>query len=235
MKKWWTVATLLLSAGLANAAVAETRSFDLTGFDALSVSEGIDAILTRDAGFQIEAESRDSDDLDRLELEVRNGRLVLGIEDRRWRWFENGRSSMTVRITLPTLTAVRASSGASLSADIIAGDTLEIIATSGASIEIERLEGGDVETAASSGAQIDIGSGICIALDADSSSGAMLSMSGVVCADAVVSASSGAVAEVHTTDGLDASAASGGQVRILGSPSTVREINVSSGGDIDFR
>lgn len=235
MKKWWTVSAWLFCAGFASGAVAETRAFDLTGFDALSVSEGIEAILTRGSGFRIEAESRDSDYLDRLELEVRNGRLFLGIEDRRWRWFENRRSSMTVRITLPTLTAVEASSGASLSADIIAGDTLEIIASSGASIEIERLEGGDVETEASSGAQIDIGSGICGALDADSSSGAMLSMSGVVCTDAVVSTSSGALAEVHATDGLEASAVSGGKVRILGGPSTVRDVNVSSGGDIDFK
>lgn len=235
MRQWGTVSAIVLCAGLASGATAETRTFDLTGFDAVSVSEGIDAILTRGSGFQIEAESRNSDYLDRLELDVRNGRLFLGIEERRWRWFENGTSTMTVRVTLPALTGVEASSGASLSADRIAGDTLELFASSGARIEIEILEGGDVVTAASSGAEIEIASGVCNSLDADSSSGATLSMGGVVCADAEVSTSSGAMAEVHPTNGLDASASSGGLVRVFGSPSTVRDVNISSGGDIDFR
>jgi hypothetical protein len=235
MHHWKTAPAVALLITLASVADAETREFDLSGFDTVSVSEGIGAIVTEGAAFAIEAESRNSDHLDRLEVEVRNDQLTLGMEDRRFRWFESGGSSVTVRISMPVLAGAEVSSGASLSADRISGDALELAASSGATMEIATLEGGDVTASATSGAEIEIGSGVCDALDADTSSGAVLKMSDVVCADVVVSASSGARAEVQATTGLDASASSGGFLRIHGTPTAVRDVDVSSGGDIDLR
>lgn len=224
----------ILGLALGTGSLAETRTYDFTGFETISVSEGIRVLVDEGDDFAVEADSPRADHLDRLEIELRGNRLSLGMEDRRFARNDPAGSTITVRITMPALTGAQVSSGALLAAETIGSDLVDLNASSGGHLDIDTFLGGDLSVTVSSGAWIEVTQGVCETLIADVASGASLRLTDVVCVDVTVAASSGAWAEVHATGALRATASSGGRVRVLGNTSEPADIDTASGGVVDF-
>lgn len=231
------ISTTFAAAALfvSSAALAETRSFDLSAFDEIHVSSGIKAeiVVGGDQSVLVEAESED--DFDELEISVRNGKLLIGLD----RGFFTGLRDLfsrgpdfTAFVTVPALSELDASSGAEVQAKGMSGQFLTIDASSGASITVDELSGEDISASASSGASLDV-SGTCDRLGAEASSGGNLDLARLECKDVRVGASSGGQASVFASVSINADASSGGNVEVTGGPDDI-EIDVSSGGDIDF-
>ncbi len=58
--------------------MAESRNYDLTGFDTVIVSTGVRALITTGGDFTVRVEARDATTLDRLDVSVVGGRLNIG-------------------------------------------------------------------------------------------------------------------------------------------------------------
>jgi len=233
----------ICAAGLVLAAapaLAETRTYELSEFDGISIATGIEAVVEVGGTQSVTVEIDDPDLFDKLEIDVRGSTLRASIE---FSFFENllsgnllgaifsDRAGVAMHITVPELTAVEASSGAHVRVDAMQGDDMRLESSSGAVIAVEELNGATVRAEASSGAHLSVIKGACENVDAAASSGASVDLRGLECGDARARASSGASLRVFAADKIDAEASSGASVRIAGDPDNVR-VESSSGGSI---
>lgn len=240
-----TLATLALAATLgtavSGAALAQSRDFDLTGFDRVDIATGLDAVVTIGDGFSIRAESRSQEALDNLELGVTGGVLTARIEQNFLDFIISGGlvglmlssgNAVTLNITVPALSGASASSGADIALPDYAGERLELDASSGADIRVTGAKLGTVVASSSSGSDIEL-SGTAERIEAEASSGAGIDAEDLVAAEATAESSSGSNISVHATGSLRADASSGGDVEVHGNPAE-REFDSSRGGDVSF-
>lgn len=240
-----TVATLALGTviglSLAGTALADSRTFQLTGFDKVDIATGLDAVVTLGDSFSVAATSGSAQALDSLQIDVKDGVLTARLDQNFLDFILSGGligmllssgNAVTVEVTLPALAGIDASSGADVRAAGPTGDQLNLNASSGANIEVTDATFGAVRVESSSGADVDI-SGTADSIVAEASSGAGIDAENLVTAIATASASSGANISVHATASLKAQASSGGDVDVSGNPAK-RDVDASSGGDVNF-
>lgn len=194
--------TSVLVLSSVNAAHAETRN--VTGFTKVDARAGTDVQVTVGDGFLVEVTGRDAA---RINTHVDGDTLVVEPQ-RAWTW--RGRRDANIRITLPRVEGLEASSGAELVASGINGGAIELASSSGADLRV---------------------SGTCASFEADASSGADLFAQDLHCENGSVDVSSGADARVFASGRLDVDASSGGGVLAYGNPS-VGNVSLSSGGSL---
>lgn len=238
-----TAIALAATAGLllSTTAFAQSRDFDLTGFDRVDIATGLDARVTLGDGFSVSAKSRSQDALDNLTLTVEDGVLQARFEQSFLDFIISGGlvgmllnsgNAVTVDITLPALAGVSASSGADVDLPGITAGQLDLDASSGADISVTDAVLGNVKIASSSGADIEL-SGTAETVDAEASSGADIDAEDLVAETVTAAASSGANLSVHATTSLRARASSGGDIDVSGNPAS-RDVDESSGGAVRF-
>lgn len=195
-----------IAIALALPAFAETRTFNLNGFDSVSASAGVTVIL-KQGPFAISVDSPNGK-FDQLKLEVHGSTLVAGRRNfSGW----NGRGEpYTITVTAPAYRNVEASSGSRL--------------------EGERLRFADLGVGVSSGAHMEL-SGDCKAVTIDVSSGSHFSGEDLKCESASVDASSGAHADAFATASAKGDASSGAHITFHGKPASVSK-DSSSGGSV---
>nr|WP_295890256.1 head GIN domain-containing protein [uncultured Devosia sp.] len=238
-----TVAIMAAAAGLlvSTAAYAESKTYELSGFDKIDVATGLDAVVKLGDSFSVTATSGSAQALESLQLEVTDGVLLARFDQSFLDFIISGGlvgmllssgNALTIEVTLPAISAIEASSGADVRGQGLASDQLILNASSGANIDVTDARLGTVRIGASSGADVDI-AGTADAVEAEASSGAGIDAENLVAAGATVNASSGASISVHATASINAEASSGGDVDVSGNP-TARNIDASSGGDVNF-
>ena len=190
---------------LASPALAETRP--LSGFTKISASAGTRVEVGFGSNFLVDVEGRDAA---RIVTRVSNGTLVVE-PVRGWSW--RGPRNAIVRVTMPMVEALDASSGAHIEATGVPGGALSLDASSGAALDV---------------------AGACSSFNADASSGADIDAEALRCETGSVSVSSGASAHVYATGRLDVDASSGGDVVAFGNPG-IGDIELSSGGSLRRR
>lgn len=189
---------------LAQAASAETRNYDISGFTQITASSSTNVIL-KQGPFSIVAETNNGDFED-LKIEKRGDTLIVGRENNR-NWI--GRSPRyTVTVTAPSIEELRSSS----SADISAKD----------------YKFGDLYAVASSSGNLLL-SGSCKMLKVAVSSSGDVRASELRCERASVAASSSGDADVYATEKAVGTASSSGDIRFHGKPQDVSKSTSSSG------
>jgi hypothetical protein len=192
------------------AAAAETKTYDLKGFDGVSASAGVEVEVEVGGDYAVTLET--SGDVDAAVVRVDGDMLVLSRE--RMRGISLGsRGKMHFTVSMPSFEEGKSSSGADLS--------------------VSGIDGGNVTLGVSSGADLKAG-GECDKLEAEASSGADLSAADLRCDSVEASASSGASVRVHADDSIKARASSGGSIRVGGDPDR-RDTKTSSGGSVRVR
>jgi hypothetical protein len=231
----------VIGLSLAGTAMAESRTFELGGFDKIDIATGLDAVVTLGDSFSVTATSGSAQALDNLQLSVTDGVLTARFDQSFLDFILSGGlvgmllssgNALTIDITLPALSGIDASSGADVRAQGLTSDALSLNASSGANIDLTDAKLGAVHIGSSSGADVDV-SGTAESVDAEASSGADIDAENLVAARATASASSGAGISVHATGSISAEASSGGDVDVYGNP-RAREVDASSGGDVNF-
>ena len=231
----------VLALSISGAATAQERSFDLTGFDRLDISTGLDAVVSMGDSFSIRAEARNQHALDNLHLDVSGNTLRARFEQSFFDFIISGGlvgqlfsggSPVRLAITMPALAGIDASAGAHVTAASVTSPSLDLDAASGSDIAISGLTVGRLQANASSGSDIAL-SGTCDGINADASSGGNIDAEDLTCTDAVLDASSGADIALQVTGRLKANASSGADIDISGQP-TSTDIDQSSGGDVEL-
>jgi hypothetical protein len=191
-----------LAVASAGPAFAEPRNH--SGFTRVAASAGTDVTVAVGGGFSVDVTGPGAD---RIVTRV-DGRTLVVERQRGFHWGRAPRAQ--IRVTMPAVEGLSASSGA----DLIASG----------------VNAGDIALDSSSGADLRV-SGSCASFTADASSGADLHAQELRCENGSVEASSGADVRVFASGRLDVDASSGGGVLAYGDPS-IGNIELSSGGSL---
>lgn len=192
---------------LATPAFAETETFNLAGFTRVSAAAGTSVNVKVGGDYSIVAEST-AKGLEKLRVELVGDELQIGRKHRTMSWGRSDR--VTVNVTLPALSGLDVSSGASLDATGVDASAFEIDASSGGSLDVV---------------------GRCDALTVDVSSGGNIDAKGLQCRTAVADASSGGNADIYASESINGDASSGGNIDVYGGPKNVSK-DTSSGGSV---
>lgn len=224
-------AASLVALGLAGAASAETRTYDVGAFTNIDVSAGLDLDFVAGGAQSITVDNAKGDFSD-IDVFVRGDTLVLKRKKNNWGWGRK-RARYGVSVTAPTIQNLEASSGSDVSGRGMSGDDITIDVSSGADVTVNDVQGGTVSIKTSSGSDAAV-SGTCTTVRARSSSGSDLEARDLVCQNGEADASSGSDLSIHVTGRVDAEASSGADVDVYGGPSDV-ETDKSSGGSVSIR
>jgi hypothetical protein len=204
-----------------NGVVTDERREVTEDFTVISVSEGLDVMVTQADEFKIVVEA-DENIIDLIGTDIRDGKLKIHT-------IENiGRGTKKVHVSLPVVTGLESSSGADLvTTNTIKADRITLDASSGSDIEVE-LSADEVEADTSSGADIKI-SGEANLFYADASSGSGIRAASFEVKTCHADASSGADIDLNVTESLIADASSGADISYSGNPSVQQNKSVSGG------
>lgn len=202
-----------------------TEERSVTDFKGVSTCCNIDAVLTP-GRFSVEVEA-ESNLQEYIETRVVAGRLEIGFKSN---YSIRNNRPITVRISLPELDYVAASSSGSIRGrGTFSGDELEADVSSGAEIELA-FEGERAMLEASSGGGVEL-SGRVDRVRANASSGGRVRAGDLTARRVNADVSSGAGITVRAAEEIRADASSGGRVRYHGNPGTV-DADTSSGGSV---
>ena len=218
---------LLVAAG--DCALAETRTFNVTGYDSVRVSTGLNVVL-RQGAFATSA-SGSQRDLDRLDI-TSDGSVLRIARKAAWFWNWNfGR--VEIAVTAPVFRAIAVSSGAAVDGAALKMPTADIALSSGAQVTLTNLtfDTGKVDVA--SGSHIHA-SGRCGSIVIAVSSGGSFRGTDLQCQNADATAASGADIDIAASGAVKGRASSGGQVTFHGNPAH-RDVDSASGGDVNFK
>lgn len=190
---------------------SESQRHTYSGFSKVDVSAGVEVVLAQGA-FDVKAETTEGEGFDNLIVEVNGDTLRISRKQMTMFNFSGG-PRYRVTVSAPAYSELEVSSGASLHADSLKLDAVEVDASSGASVEI---------------------AGTCTALELDMSSGASFSGGDLRCETADVDASSGASAHAFAARSARGNASSGASVSFSGNPAQL-DRDTSSGGSVSAR
>lgn len=222
--------------------MTQTRSYDLSGFDSIVATTGVNVIVTTGQPYGVRVEARDEETLDRLDVDVSGKRLHIGFSRNFLDFILNGglmdllrlggNMGVTAYVALPELNGAEASSGGRIEATNVKSSRLRADASSGGQLTLLAVDGNDVRLGASSGGSLEI-EGVCQELEGSASSGGHVRARRLNSKAAWLDASSGGAIDAAVSDKLRANASSGGGVRVIGDPAD-RDVNESSGGGVKF-
>jgi len=202
-------ALALSTAAVVLPAWADSKNYNLSNFDRVDVSAGIEVILQQ-GPFSVEADTPENK-FDRIVVEVRGDTLHIGRKQDGWSLFNwNGGPRYTVTVSAPAYSGFNVSSGSNVK---------------GRSLNLR-----DVKVDVSSGAHVEL-AGACAGLRVDISSGAHFDGEDLKCQSARVDASSGSHAEAFATQSASGDASSGANITFHGKPASF-EKDTSSGGAV---
>ncbi|WP_340111692.1 head GIN domain-containing protein [Maribellus mangrovi] len=209
----------------------KTENRNLSGFNAIDVSTGIDLYISMGSSEAVKVVA-DDDVIDDLKTEVRNGTLHIYTKRNNWlNWGDN--KTRKVYVTVTKLEGIDASSGSDVeSENTLDGEKLDISASSGSDIELDvHYKNLSLDTSSGSDAEL---RGKVKYLKLSASSGSDIDAAELESQYCKVSASSGSDISLTVTDELEANASSGADIVYHGNPQ-MRDIDESSGGDVRGR
>ena len=203
--------------------ITQTRAAD-EKFDQIEVQQGIsvDVSQTNTQSITVEID----DNIQKLiQTKIENGILKIYTKES-----FNTNASPKVKVSLPTISALKASSGSEMSSRTILSSTnLNVKSSSGSSVNVD-VEADILTLESSSGSTI-TAAGKALKLDTSTSSGSTIKADKLLANDVHAQASSGSTTKVSAAVSLDAQASSGSSIRFSKNPKTLK-IDESSGGSI---
>lgn len=202
---------------------------DLSGFDAIAVSHGIDVHLYQSDNYQITVKAKESV-MDDIETTIKNGTLYIKMI-KGWKW-NNKKGPIDVKVSLPELNGISASGGSD-----VYGKTawnvrnISLALSGGSDLEICELNAKTIECHSSGGSDIEI-CGQADRMEVNCSGGSDVDAQKFKVRTCSVNASGGSDVEIYVTDDLTANASGASDISYRGSPNRVKERS-SGSSDIE--
>jgi hypothetical protein len=201
----------------------KTRNVE-NNFSKIDVSRGLNVTIEQASTYFVEVEA-DENLQDHITTRVENGTLFITSDEK-----IDKAKAKSIRVKLPTITAVKSTSGSSISSNgILKGTEISIETTSGSETKLT-LEFDTISCETSSGSSLSI-NGKALRLKTDSSSGSSILANELLVNDVVSESTSGSSTNVHPLVSLRAKASSGSSIDYNSSPKTVTK-EESSGGSV---
>jgi len=193
-------------------------------FSKVDVSRGLNVTLEQADSYFVEVEA-DQNLLEHISTKVENGTLYITSDEN-----IDEATAKNIRVKLPSLKALKATSGSSVSTkNTFSGTDIDVKTSSGSEADLS-LEFDSIKCESSSGSTLSV-KGKALQLKTDSSSGSTIDAQGLLVNDVVSETSSGSSTGVHPLVTLKAKASSGSSIDYNSSPKTVSK-EESSGGSV---
>jgi len=197
-----------------------TEERNISGFDSVSVSSGINLIIEQTGSESLKIEAEDNI-VPKIITKVTNGKLNI--------MYKPWTLDFIVYLNVSDLNTISLSSGSTLNCKELNTEKLKVNLNSGASGEI-KVKVKELDTALTSGSTLKV-QGDAGKQEVKLSSGVTYDAENLVSKIAEVKVSSGAAATLNVSDSLDVNISSGGSVKYIGSPRIIS--NISSGGSLE--
>ena len=181
-----------------------TRSYDLPAFTSVEIEAGLSAHIDAGEAQAVTATAASEDDLERLNLTVRDGTLHAGLRHEPFGlgWFGHHRIDLSV--AAPEIGRVDAGTGSVVTLNAGATPHLEATACSGSRLTL---------------------SGRCAFAELQSSAGSSLEADGLTAAAVAADSTGGSHVRARATDEATVAASGGARVDVSGNPKRVRQDN----------
>jgi hypothetical protein len=178
----------------ANPALADTRSFPLTGFDKVALSGSMDVSVRTGPGFSVVATGK-PDELERLRITVEGGELRIGMKSGSW-----SGSSPDIAVSLPRLNGARISGSGDMVIDSAVSDSFALAVSGSGDLKLAAFRGGNMAIAISGSGDISV-AGSCAAVKIAVSGSGDVSAGQLACktADIAVRGSGNVLASASTS------------------------------------
>lgn len=194
-------------------------------FDKIEASSGVNVFITQGTTEDVVVET-DDNVMKYVITKVENGTLIIKVKRN-----TNIMSSIDVKVQMPNIAGLKASSGATIETqNTIRGTSLDMKSSSGSDIQAV-IEYEDVICETSSGSTLTV-SGKALQVQTNSSSGSDIDASELIANEYISKASSGSGSRVNPIVKLDAQASSGSTIEYVKIPKTLTKIE-SSGGSVE--
>jgi hypothetical protein len=204
------------------------ESRNVGDFSSVSVAQGIHATINVGGKTSVTV-SADDNLLPLVRTEVKDGRLMVGLNEKR----VSSSHDISVNIATRELKAVSGSGGSSITVEGTTGDTFEADGSGGSVININKVSSEQVKVATSGGSRVNL-AGNSKQLQINMSGGSGVRALDVPAASVQVNGSGGAHAEVAASESLDADLSGGARVQVKGNPAK-RNVHRSGGAEVTFQ
>jgi hypothetical protein len=204
---------------------------EVSGYHALSVSNGIEVILTQGTTEAVAVSATVSADRDKITTVVEKGVLKISYDYNLWKlWKGVGNKKLKAYVSVVNIDAINISAGSGINVDgALKSPALTMHVSSGARFD-GRVEMQTMNIEQSSGSRARV-SGSVKELTCSASSGSKFSGYGLVVSNCNAKTTSGAKMEITVNVELSADVASGGNIYYRG-PGVIRNIRSASGGKV---
>jgi hypothetical protein len=202
----------LFSLGVAAPAVAAERSFPVGAFDAVTLSGSPDVVVTTGAANSVRAEGTDAD-LDRLDIKVENGRLIIATKSGNWNW--SSREGVTVRVSAPNLSGASISGSGDMQVGPVKGDFTGRISGSG-DMQIASVDAPSLALSISGSGDMAVGGGRCGAGSISTTGSGDVDASRVRCETLTVSTTGSGDVAAQATGTAALRTTGSGDIRVTG-------------------
>ena len=120
------------------------RSFDLAGFDAVSLAGPHDVIVTVGPRHSVRAEG-DPETLDRLKIEVDGSNLKIGMERGNWGGWKRDGAKTLIHVTLPAIRAAAIAGSGDMRVDRVESDRFAASIAGSGDLQIGSLRARDAD------------------------------------------------------------------------------------------
>lgn len=204
--------------------ITQTRTVQGT-FEKIEVSTGIDLIVSQNDNFSIEVLT-DENVQSLIATKLENGILIVTASGS----FKTEKSP-EVRVSLPVISALQSSSGASIKgANTLRSKSLILNSSSGSDIKLN-VDVDFISLESTSGSDIEV-SGKAIKMESSSTSGSDIDAGKLIADDVYAQATSGSSTKIHPVNSLKGKATSGADIKYKNVPKNI-EKQESSGGSVD--
>lgn len=224
----------LLLVSCADHSVQAQLPVEVSPFNAIEASAGVDVILRQGSSEKIKVQGSEKE-IEGLVVETRGTVLHIYYDKKSdaWSLLSSGsHRSAKVYVQAVELNSIKASSGSDIRGEsVVRSGDFEIHASSGSDVTME-ISADRLSLSASSGSDIRL-SGEVREVFATSSSGSDINAEGLTARTAILKASSGSDIEMTVSDEVDAGASSGADIKVSGNP-VKRNKDESSSGEVQI-
>lgn len=205
---------------------------DIRGFDSIEVGGGFDLHVLQGDQFVVEVFGSEGQ-LDAVITELKGSTLQIRGNRGSRKFFGLFPASGEVDVTLPNLTAVRASGGSDvIGLGKISGESLNITASGSADVTLD-IDIDSLEVLTSGGSDVNL-TGSADFAAVKSSGGSDVNARLLSAHDVQVQTSGGSDVSISVSGRLSGTVSGGSDVSYFGIPETI-DVNVSGGGDLSAR
>lgn len=190
-----------------------SRSFAATGFTGVELAGSDNVVVTRGDGFSVVA-TGPQDILDKLEVKVSNGVLVISRESQTMNWGKD--KGATIAVTLPRLDKAELSGSGELTVDTASGDAVAVVLSGSGNLDVANVTAKALEVVLAGSGDLNIKGGkadngeIALAGSGD------VDVAGVTLTAASISVAGSGDVDATATGSADVSVVGSGDVRLGG-------------------